>query len=80
MSDTEKTYIMEANLKNLILDFLNQPFDSYQHLIQLLQSKDSFTETEINQIVNLLGKFPAYSVYPLIDQFKGNLKVEEVGE
>lgn len=78
MSDTEKKYLMEESLKNLILDFLNQPFDNYQNLIQLLQSKDSFTETEVNQIVNLLGKFPAFSVYPIIDQFKGNLKVEEI--
>lgn len=80
MSDTEKKYLMEAVLKNSILDFLNNPFDNYQNLMELLKSKDSFTEKEINEIISLLGKFPAYSVYPLIDLFKGNLKVEEIGE
>ncbi len=79
MSVTEKKYIMEENLRESLADFLKNPFDNYQELIGLIESKSSFTESEINKIVSLLGKFPAYSVYPLIDQFKGNLKVEEIG-
>lgn len=80
MSGNRKIYTIEENLKNSIVEFLRNPFDNYQNLIELIQSKESFTEEEINQVVNLLGKFPAYSVYPLIDRFKGNLKIEEIGE
>lgn len=80
MSVKEKQYTMEENLKNSVMDFLRNPFDNYQNLIELVESKNSFTESEINQIVSLLGKFPAYSVYPLIDLFRGNLKEENIGE
>jgi len=80
MSNTEKQYIMEENLRESLVDFLKNPFDKYQELISLVESKNSFTESEINQIVSLLGKFPAYSVYPVIDLFKGNLKEENIGE
>lgn len=80
MSSSEKIYTLEENLKNSIVGFLENPFDNYKELTELVKSKNSFTETEINQIVSLLGKFPAYSVYPVIDLFKGNLKVEEPSE
>jgi hypothetical protein len=80
MSVTEKKYIMEENLRESLADFLKNPFDNYQELIGLIESKSSFTESEINKIVSLLGKFPAYSVYPVIDLFKGNLKEENIGE
>lgn len=80
MSVTEKQYTMGENLKESVVDFLKNPFDNYQSLIDLVESKNSFTETEINQIISLLGKFPAYSVYPLIDSFRGNLKEENIGE
>jgi hypothetical protein len=80
MSVTEKKYIMEENLRESLEDFLKNPFDNYQELIGLIENKNTFTESEINKIVSLLGKFPAYAVYPVIDLFKGNLKEENIGE
>jgi len=78
MSENKKTYIVSRDLINRIIDFLENPFDNAKESIEILKSKDSFTEDEINKIIALLGKFPAYSVYPIIDSFKGNLKVEEI--
>jgi hypothetical protein len=80
MTGTEKNYTMGEELKKSLIEFLKNPFDNYQDLTNLVESKDTFTETEINKIVTLLGKFPAYSVYPLIDSFRGNLKEEKIGE
>jgi hypothetical protein len=78
MSDQVKLYHVSEELKVMILDFLMNPFDSTIETIKLLENKSSLTEEEINKVVNLLGKFPAYSVYPIIEQFKGNLKIEEI--
>jgi hypothetical protein len=80
MSESKKTYIVSKDLIEKIVDFLENPFDNTKESIEILKSKDSFTEDEINKIVALLGKFPAYSVYPIIDLFKGNLKVEEIDQ
>jgi hypothetical protein len=80
MSENKKTYIVSRDLINKIIDFLENPFDNAKESIEILKSKDSFTEDEINKIIALLGKFPAYSVYPIIDSFKGNLKVEEIDQ
>jgi hypothetical protein len=80
MSENKKTYIVSRDLINRIIDFLENPFDNAKESIEILKSKDSFTEDEINKIIALLGKFPAYSVYPIIDSFKGNLKVEEIDQ
>lgn len=80
MSEIQKLYRLNDKFKKSIMDYLSNPFDSSIEIINLLEKKDIFSETEINQVVSLLGKFPAYSVYSLIDQFKGNLKVEEIGE
>jgi len=80
MSETKKLYTITEDLRKIISDFLESPFDNTRELIELLKSKESFTEDEINQIVNLLGKFPAYLVYPIIDSFKGNLKIEEIDQ
>jgi hypothetical protein len=78
MSESKKSYIVSKDLVDKIVDFLENPFDNTKESIEILKSKDSFTEEEINKIIALLGKFPAYSVYPIIDLFKGNLKVEEI--
>ena len=80
MSENKKTYIVSRDLINKIIDFLENPFDNAKESVEILKSKDSFTEDEINKIIALLGKFPAYSVYPIIDSFKGNLKVEEIDQ
>ena len=78
MPDNKKSYIVSKDLIDKIVDFLENPFDNTKESIEMLKSKDYFTEDEINKIITLLGKFPAYSVYPIIDLFKGNLKVEEI--
>jgi hypothetical protein len=78
MSEIKKIYTVTDDLRKIIADFLESPFDNIKESIELVRSKDTFTEEEINQIINLLGKFPAYLVYPIIDSFKGNLKIEEV--
>ena len=80
MSEAKKIYTLSAELRNKIVDFLENPFDNTKESVEVLKTKNSFTEEEINKIVALLGKFPAYSVYPIIDLFKVNLKVEETNE
>jgi hypothetical protein len=77
MSEAKKIYTLSEELRNKIVDFLENPFDNTKESVEVLKTKNSFTEEEINKIVALLGKFPAYSVYPIIDLFKLNLKVEE---
>jgi hypothetical protein len=78
MSESPKVYVISKDLSDKILEFLENPFDTTKECTEMLKSKNSFTEEEINQIISLLGKFPAYLVYPIIDSFKGNLKVEEI--
>ena len=78
MSENPKIYVVSKDLTEKILDFLENPFDNTKECTEMLKNKNSFTEEEINQIISLLGKFPAYLVYPIIDSFKGNLKVEEI--
>jgi hypothetical protein len=80
MSEAKKIYTLSEELRNKIVDFLENPFDNTKESVEVLKTKNSFTEEEINKIVALLGKFPAYSVYPIIDLFKVNLKVEETNE
>ena len=78
MTEIKKIYTVTEDLRKIISDFLESPFDNIKESIEMIRSKESFTEEEINQIINLLGKFPAYLVYPIIDSFKGNLKIEEI--
>ena len=80
MSEVEKIYIVGEEFKDTIINFLQNPFDLTLESINLLRSKSKFTEKEINQVISVLGKFPADQVYPIIDLFKLNLKVEEVGK
>jgi hypothetical protein len=80
MSEVKKIYTLSEELRNKIVDFLENPFDNTKESVEVLKTKNSFTEEEINKIVALLGKFPAYTVYPIIDLFKVNLKVEEINE
>lgn len=78
MSEKEKIYQITPEFKEIIINFLLNPFDGTIEIIKLLQNKDSFTEEEINQVVTLLGKFPAYNVYTIISQFKDHLKIEDI--
>lgn len=78
MSEKEKVYKITDEFRELIVNFLLDPFDGTIETIKLLQDRDSFTEDEINQVVTLLGRFPAYNVYTIISKFKEHLKIEEV--
>jgi hypothetical protein len=78
MSEKEKIFKITNELRQSIIDYLENPFDNTKETLDLLKNKDSLTIDEINQIISLLGKFPAYSVYPIINEFKGNLKIEEI--
>lgn len=78
MSEKDKIFKITNELRQSIIDYLENPFDSTKETLDLLKNKDSLTIDEINQIISLLGKFPAYSVYPIINEFRGNLKIEEV--
>lgn len=78
MSEKEKVYKITDEFRELIVNFLLDPFDGTIETIKLLQDRDSFTENEINQVVTLLGRFPAYNVYTIISKFKEHLKIEEV--
>jgi hypothetical protein len=78
MSEKEKIFKITSELRQSIIDYLENPFDNTKETLDLLRNRDSLTIEEINQIISLLGKFPAYSVYPIINEFRGNLKIEEV--
>lgn len=78
MPEKEKVYKITDEFRELIVNFLLDPFDGTIETIKLLQDRDSFTEDEINQVVTLLGRFPAYNVYTIISKFKEHLKIEEV--
>jgi hypothetical protein len=78
MSEKEKIFKITNELRQSIIDYLENPFDNTKETLDLLKNEDSLTIDEINQIISLLGKFPAYSVYPIINEFKGNLKIEEI--
>jgi hypothetical protein len=78
MSEKEKIFKITPELRQSIIDYLENPFDNTKETLDLLKNRDSLTIEEINQIISLLGKFPAYSVYPIINEFRGNLKIEEV--
>ena len=78
MSERGKIFKITNELRQSIIDYLENPFDNTKETLDLLKNKDSLTIDEINQIISLLGKFPAYSVYPIINEFRGNLKIEEI--
>lgn len=75
MSET-KIYNIPRDLSDKIGEFLENPFEGMAEAKNLLKEKEQFTEEEINKIVSLMGKFPAYSVYQILGEISG--KVIEV--
>jgi hypothetical protein len=67
MSET-KIYNIPRDLSDKIREFLENPFEGIGEAKSLLKEKEQFTEDEINKIVALIGKFPAYSVYQILGQ------------
>jgi hypothetical protein len=63
-----KIYNIPRDLSDKIRDFLENPFEGIAEAKNLLKEKEEFTEEEINKIVALIGKFPAYSVYQILGQ------------
>ena len=78
MNEKIKKYTIDSDLKDSIIKFLKNPFDHTIESIELLEKNNDFTDKEINQIITLLGKYPANLVYPIIDLFKINLKIKKV--
>ena len=60
MSESQKLYRLNDEFKKSIVDYLMNPFDSSIEVLKLLEEKETFSEAEINRVVSLLGKFPAY--------------------
>ena len=45
--------------------------------IDLLKLNDILTEQEINKVIAILGKFPAFAVFQILGQLSS--KVDEIG-
>jgi hypothetical protein len=75
MSD-QKNYKISPELAEQIIDFLENPFEGLREAKELLQNNDIFTADEVNRIVAIIGKFPAFSVYKILGQL--STKVEEI--
>jgi len=73
----DKKYKISEDLTNEIIGFLENPFDGTREAIDLLKSNDILTEEEINRVISILGKFPAFSVYQILGKLSS--KVEEIG-
>ena len=72
----QKNYKISPELAKEILDFLENPFEGTSEARGLLQNNDIFTADEVNKIVAIIGKFPAYSVYKILGQL--STKVEQI--
>lgn len=72
----QKSYKISPELAKEILDFLENPFEGTLEAKGLLTNNDIFTADEVNKIVAIIGKFPAFAVYKILGQLSS--KVEEV--
>lgn len=75
-------YEITKELRSASVDFLNT-YANYGKCLELLKSeeKNSFTEEEVNEILNLLGIFRLRDVFHLVERFKvevTQLKSEQV--
>ena len=73
----DKKYKISTELTQEIIGFLENPFDGTREAIDLLKSNDILTEEEINRVIAILGKFPAFAVFQILGQLSS--KVEEIG-
>ena len=75
-------YEITKDLRSASVDFLTT-YANYGKCLELLKSeeKNSFTEEEVNEILNLLGIFRLRDVFHLVERFKvevTQLKSEQV--
>lgn len=74
--EENKKYKISADLAQELIEFFENPFDGTKDAIQLLKSGDPLSEQEINKVVAVLGKFPAFAVYQVLGKL--STKIEEV--
>jgi len=75
-------YEITKDLRSASVDFLTT-YANYGKCLELLKNeeKNSFTEEEVNEILNLLGIFRLRDVFHLVERFKvevTQLKSEQV--
>ena len=64
-------YKINDDIRNSINNFLEPVFSTKE----LLDSGRDLTEDEINKLLSVLGNFPAYNVYEIIDSIRSGVNV-----
>jgi len=67
----EKNYEISKDLRELSAKFLSE-FANYEKCLTSLKDteKESFTESEVNEILNLLGAFRLREVFHIVERYK----------
>lgn len=67
----ERKYEITNELKTVIVNFLSN-YSKYQENLERLKDPDrlEYNETEINDILNLLGSFRLRDVFHIVERFK----------
>jgi hypothetical protein len=67
----ENNFDIAKELRSASVEFLTS-FANYEKCLNLLrdENKQSFTETEVNDILNLLGAFRLREVFHLVERYK----------
>lgn len=67
----ENNFQIAKELRNASVEFLTS-FANYEKCLNLLrdENKESFTESEVNEILNLLGAFRLREVFHIVERYK----------
>mgnify|MGYP001557021450 FL=1 len=67
----ENSYEISKDLRELSAKFLSE-FANYEKCLTFLKDpeKESFTESEVNEILNLLGAFRLREVFHIVERYK----------
>lgn len=67
----ENSYEISKDLRELSAKFLSE-FANYEKCLTSLKDteKESFTESEVNEILNLLGAFRLREVFHIVERYK----------
>lgn len=67
----ENSYEISKDLRELSAKFLSE-FANYEKCLSSLKDteKESFTESEVNEILNLLGAFRLREVFHIVERYK----------
>lgn len=67
----ENNYEISKDLRELSAKFLSE-FANYEKCLTSLKDteKESFTESEVNEILNLLGAFRLREVFHIVERYK----------